>query len=222
LSLGRNFLSYATAWCQGFLEAGMLGFLLLYLLGRGLSQDSAGNMMGAAMAGVILFQMPVAWLADRLGKTPVLLGCYGVVLLGLLFVPLCGPGVWLGAWLFLFGGCSGAFYPLGLALLGERLPADNLAGAYACSMTMECLGSITGPVCMGKARDWLGERGMFAAGGAAVGLALVSWLAMRLFAGPLRTPTDLRRADPCLPLTRRDNDPRDPCANPGESEPCST
>ena len=75
--------------------------------------------MGAAMVGVILFQVPTGWLADRLGKRPVLLLCYAVVLAGLVVVPCCSPGPWLGLWLFLVGGCSAALFPVGLAILGQ-------------------------------------------------------------------------------------------------------
>jgi MFS family permease len=178
-----KFLSYGTAWGQGFLEGGLLAFLSLYLLALGLSKDAAGGMLGFAMAGVILFQVPLAWLADRLGNTRVLLGCYAVVGAGLVALPLCQPGAWLGCWLFLVGGCCGAFYPLGLALLGERTPAGGLARAYAWYMTIECAGSVLGPVCMGKARAWTGERAMFVVGEAALLLVLLTWAAVRLYNG---------------------------------------
>src|SRR5581483_519699 len=46
---GRRYLSYGTAWCQGFLEGGMLAFLSLYLLARGLSADAAGGLLGVTM-----------------------------------------------------------------------------------------------------------------------------------------------------------------------------
>src|ERR1043165_1469236 len=71
-----NFLSYGTAWCQGFLEGGMLAFLSLFLITRGFSQDEAGLFMSVTMIGVILFQVPVSWLADHHGRTPIFLGCY--------------------------------------------------------------------------------------------------------------------------------------------------
>ena len=75
----RNFLSYGTAWFQGFLEGGMLAFLTLYLISLGMSQDRAGILISVTMIGVMLVQVPVAWLADRHGRLPVLLGCYAVV-----------------------------------------------------------------------------------------------------------------------------------------------
>jgi MFS family permease len=118
----------------------------------------------------------VAWLADRCGRLRVLLGCYGLVVLGLVALPLAGASLWLPLWLFVVGACSGAFYPLGLALLGERLPDTQLARANAWYLSLECLGSLMGPALMGLARDWSGETAMFAVGEAAVLLVLVGGL----------------------------------------------
>jgi MFS family permease len=179
LDLGRSFLGLGTAWGQGFLEGGMVGFLSLYLLSLGMTEGGVSWVTSGVMVGVILFQVPVAWLADRLGRTPVLLGCYAVVIAGLTLLPFCGNSAWLTVWLFLVGACSGAFYPLGLAMLGERVPACALARANAWFLAMNCVGSLTGPVLMGFAMDWAGERALFAVGEVAVVLVLVAWVFIR-------------------------------------------
>jgi MFS family permease len=183
LGWGRNFLSYGTAWCQGFLEGGMLAFLSLFLLSRGFSESVAGTLMSVTMVGVVLFQVPVAWLADRYGKTPLLLGCYGVVALGLLAIPWLSNSVALAIGLFCFGACTGAMYPLGLSLLGDRMPANGLARAYAWYLAIECVGSQAGAAAMGKARDAWGETAMFAVGLAAVIAVLAIWLGVQYFLG---------------------------------------
>ncbi len=180
LDLRGNFLSFGTAWCQGFLEGGMLAFLSLYLLSLGLSADAAGGLMTVTMVGVILFQVPVSWLGDRLGLIPTLLGCYGVVLASLMVVPCCVPSVWLVVSLFLLGACSAAMYPLGLGLLGARVPEAGLAKAYAWYLAMDCLGSQVGSAAMGQARDWWGQAAMFPVGAAALLLVLASWSALNL------------------------------------------
>jgi MFS family permease len=192
----RMMLSYGTAWSQGFLEGGMLAFLSLYLLSLGLSAESAGVMLGASMVGILLFQVPVSWLGDRLGPTPVLLACYGAVLAGLAVLPWCAPGLWLALWLFVLGGCSGAFYPLGLALLGDRDSETGLARAYAWYMVLEAVGSQLGPPLMGLARDWWGEGAMFAVGEAAVALVLLVWLAVRLASRRRAAPAAAASSDP--------------------------
>jgi MFS family permease len=193
LGLAPNFLSYGTAWAQGFLEGGMLAFLLLFLEARGLSSEAAGTLMSVTMIGIILFQVPVAWLADRLGKTPMLLGCYGVVVLGLIAIPWLPNGFWLACTLFAFGAFTGAMYPLGLSLLSDKMAEAGLARAYAWYLAIECVGSQVGAAAMGKARDRWGESSMFAVGLAAVVGVLAVWLALR---STLRKKTAIEIAAP--------------------------
>src|SRR5207302_284172 len=68
LSFTTNFLSYGTAWAQGVLEAGMFTFLSGYLLTLGYSEGGVSGFLGVLFLGVILFQIPLAQLADRLGR----------------------------------------------------------------------------------------------------------------------------------------------------------
>jgi MFS family permease len=164
----RNFLSFGSAWSQGFLEGGMVAFLSIYLLCLGLSEVRVGWLTSAIMIAVILFQVPVAWLADRLGRTAVLLGCYAVTAAGLFVLPFCGDSSWLVFWLFLVGACSGAFYPLGLAILGDRIPPGGLARASACYLAINCVGSLIGPSITGAVMDHFGRPALFASGQAAI------------------------------------------------------
>jgi MFS family permease len=186
-----NFLSYGTAWCQGFLEGGMLAFLSLFLITRGFSQDEAGLFMSVTMIGVILFQVPVSWLADHHGRTPILLGCYGVVVLTLIVIPWLPSSLALAVALFCFGASSGAMYPLGLTMLGERMPEAALARAYAWYLAVECIGSQLGAAAMGKARDRWGETSMFVVGLAAVLLVLGLWLLLQFW--PRQTPFSVQQ-----------------------------
>jgi MFS family permease len=173
--LRDNVLSFGSAWSQGFLEGGMVAFLTIYLLFLGYTEDGASWLLGGTMIGVIVFQVPVAWLADRFGRLTVLFACYGVVAVGLLAVPLSGNAAWIAAWLFFLGACSSAFYPLGLALLGERVPPSGLARANAWYLGLNCLGSLVGPLFMGQAMDLFGKRALFVVGEGAVLLVLASW-----------------------------------------------
>jgi MFS family permease len=176
LQFARNSLSFGSAWSQGFLEGGMVALLPIYLLSTGLSQDSVSWLMSGLMIGVILAQVPVSWLADRLGRSAVLIACNLVALLGIgcLMLP-CGIA-WLSLWLFVVGASSGAFYPLGLALLGERVPPGGLARASSWYLGINCVGSMTGPVIAGAFMDWFGRGTLFLAGGGAIVLTLALWI----------------------------------------------
>jgi MFS family permease len=180
LAFGRNFLSFGSAWSQGFLEGAMVALLPIYLLAIGLSEAGIGWLMSGMMMGVILCQVPVAWLADRLGRTAVLLGCY-VVTAGALAVLFHGSSLaGLAVCLFLAGACSSAFYPLGLTLLGEQLPPSAVARASAWFLAINCLGSLIGPVLAGAVMDQFGNQAIFVAGLAAVLLTLAAWATLGL------------------------------------------
>jgi MFS family permease len=186
-----NLLGFGTAWAQGFLEGGTLTFLAIYLHGLGYTTEGAGRLTGVLFVGVIVAQLPVGWLADALGRLRVLVGCHLVILGGLAVVPFCGGAAALGAWLFVLGACCGALYPLGLALLGERVGAGGLARANAWYLACNCAGSLSGPALMGLAIDGFGRRALFAAGAAAVLLVLGCWagcaVVRRLRLGGART-----------------------------------
>jgi MFS family permease len=180
LEFRRHFLSFGSAWSQGYLEGGMVALLQVYLLKVGLANDTAGWLMGGIMMGVIIAQVPVAWLADRLGRTVTLLACYAVTAGALVMLYIGVNFTGLTLCLFLAGACSGAFYPLGLAVLGESVAPHGLARTSAWFLAINCLGSLIGPVVSGLAMDWLGDAAMFLAGLGAVLTVVIGWLVMRL------------------------------------------
>lgn len=174
---GRESLGFGTAWVQGFLEGGTFAFLTLYLLSRGLSEPVAAVLMGGLFVGVVVAQLPVGWLADRVGRRPALLACHAALLLGLVAVPL-GPGWLLFAGLFVLGATCGALYPLGLALLGERVPVEVLDRANAYYLAANCVGSLSGPLLIGLAVERWGLPSQFAVGAAALVLVVAMGLAV--------------------------------------------
>ncbi len=175
LAVRRNVLSFGSAWSQGFLEGGMVGHLAVYLLYLGMTEDAASWVVSGIMLGVIVFQVPVAWLADRFGRTGVLLGCYAATALALLVMPFCGPSAWLVGALLAAGACSTSFYPLGMTLLGERVPPSAMARGNARFLMFNCLGSLVGPAVAGAAMDLFGKRALFVSAEGAVLLVLAVW-----------------------------------------------
>src|SRR5262249_34478440 len=98
---------------------------------------------------------------------------------GLACIPAVRGPFAIAALLFAAGACSGAFYPLGLALLGERLPASDLARANAWYLAINCAGSLCGPVLAGTAMDWFGQEALFPAALIAVLLVVAAWAVLR-------------------------------------------
>jgi MFS family permease len=202
LQMGRNLLSYGSAWSQGFLEGAMVTFLPVYLFFLGLANERVSCLTSGIMIGVIIFQVPVAWLAERLSRTGVLLGCYGVTAVALGSLRWCGDSGWLAVWLFLAGACSGAFYPLGLAILGDRMPKASLARANAWYLAINCCGSLLGPYLTGAIMDWTGPRSMFFLGVAVVLSVLVCWLiSRRVYSARLPQGTAVIGGEPCVEMS---------------------
>jgi MFS family permease len=192
-------LSLGSAWAQGFLEAGMLGLLPLYLKTIGMNDGASGNLLGVILIGVLVCQMPIGCLADRLGRERVLVGCFVVVGIGLAIAPVAEPDIGLPVALFVIGVFSGAFYPLGLALLGERLPTTEIPRANAWFLSVNCLGSFVSTPLTGFIMKQTGQRAMFWTGEIVVVLVLVIWCFWRLKAQkPLRARIATR-----LPPTSR-------------------
>ncbi|HEY7315723.1 MAG TPA: MFS transporter [Gemmataceae bacterium] len=175
----RSLLSFGSGWSQGFLEGAMVSLLPIYLVFVGLTMEEVSWLTSGIMIGVILSQVPVAWLADRLGRAAVLLACHAVVLAGLFALPFCADRIALAICLFLVGACSGAWYPLGLSLLGEQVREAAYARASAYFLALNCVGSLVGPVITGVVMDCFGKSAMPASGIAAVLLVLIVWAILR-------------------------------------------
>jgi MFS family permease len=185
-ALAHNVLSFGSAWSQGFLEGGMVGLLPVYLVAIAFSEAGVGWLMAGIMVGVILFQVPVAWLADKFGRTMVLLGCQAVTVVALVAL-YRGQGTFgLSICLFLAGACSSSFYPLGLAVLGERVPASGFAGASAWFLGINCFGSLMGPAAAGAAMDIWGKQAIFLSGLAAVLVVVLAWIVLHFYEIPRR------------------------------------
>jgi MFS family permease len=165
-------LGFGTAWAQGFLEGGTITFLSLYLLSLGHAEAAVSALLGGLFAGVVAAQLPVAWLADRAGRLRTLLLCHAILFAGLVIIPFSPVVPLTAALLFVLGATCGALYPLGLALLGERVPASGLAKANAWYLACNCAGSLSGPLVIGLAIDAFGLPVQFAVGAAAVGAAV--------------------------------------------------
>ena len=192
--LRGNLFGFGTAWAQGFLEGGMVTFLSVYLRSLGMDQDVAGGLTGVLFLGVLAFQLPVAWLADCGERVRVVLGCHAAVFAGMLLLPFCAGVATIGALLFVVGGCCAALYPMGLALLGERLPPEALGRANSRYLAWNCVGSLTGPVVMGLALTFGGPYALFASGAASVALALAARMLERRLAPAMAAHESERRA----------------------------
>lgn len=144
----------------GALETGMFSQLPLWGVRVGLSETQAALLVTVMALGNLLLQVPIGMISDRMDRRALLLACSMFGLVGMLVVPLLpAQGLALKALLFLWGGVTGAIYTVGLAHLGSRFPANEVAAANAAFVMLYSFGMIAGPPVVGAAMEFGGVNG---------------------------------------------------------------
>lgn len=148
----------------GLVDSAFFTFIPLYGLRIGLSHDTAVTLLTAVLAGNVLLQLPLGWLADRVPRRALLLG------LGL----ACCVGPAAAAWalgtgsaatypvLFLWGGTAFGLYTVALTMLGERYRGGELAAANAGFVMVFELANLAGPPIAGWAMNAWSPNGLMA------------------------------------------------------------
>lgn len=161
----------------GMMDLAVVNMLPLYGLAIGVDATTAAYLLTAFVAGNVVLQIPFGWLADRLGKTRMLLVCTTGALAGALLLPLVGASaVLLWPLLFLWGGMLFAVYTVALGMMGDRFPPAHLAAANTVFVMIYNMGSLSGPVLAGAAMDLWSANGMAATIALAAALLLVATL----------------------------------------------
>jgi len=162
------------ALVAGFVDAGLFTLIPVYELRAGFDRETAIASLSIFMAGNLILQLPLGWLADHTSRRGVLLLSAGIVAAGAVIYPLLlGSPPWLWLMMFMWGGVSWGIYTLGLALMGERVPPGQLAVANSAFVMMYELGSFGGPIIAGGAMDMWPRFGMPVVIGTAAATLLV-------------------------------------------------
>ncbi|HEX6119008.1 MAG TPA: MFS transporter [Dongiaceae bacterium] len=145
----------AAALAAGFVDASLFSLIPVYQVRAGHAEQLAVLSLSIFMAGNLVLQYPLGWIADHTSRRHAAIATAAVIALGAIAYPLMltvpGESFWL--MMFIWGGVSWGMYTLGLALLGESLEPTRLAAGNAAFVMMYEIGSITGPVVSGAALD---------------------------------------------------------------------
>lgn len=149
------------ALIAGLVESAYVSLLPVFGLLRGLDEPAALLLVTVFLAGNVILQLPIGWLADRLGRRRVLNGCASVCVIGPVLLSAVMGTPWL-LWplLLLWGGTMYGFYTQGIALLGESYPQAQLADANVVFVVVYCAGGIVGPSLGGLAMDYWTPNGL--------------------------------------------------------------
>lgn len=156
----------------GVVEYAYISLLPTWGLRQGVSEATALHLVSAFLWGGVALSVLFGWLADRVDREKLMLALLLAFVLLALPAGLASssPAFALVA-VFVLGGVACAYYTLGLAILGERVPAQELASANAAFLILYQLGTLAGPPAAGAALDAAPAYGFV---GAVVGFALLA------------------------------------------------
>jgi MFS family permease len=154
-------LAMFAAFSCGLGEQVAFSFLPVYAVGAGVSADTGALWLSAFVMGNVVLQWPIGWAADHADRRAVLAGCTLASMVLVIALPLVSArsAAALGV-VMLWGGISFSIYPVGLALLGQRVKAGDIARANTAFSMLYILGGLVGRPLTGAAMDALGEPGL--------------------------------------------------------------
>ena len=163
----------------------------------GFSIDQIAWFMSASVFSAMLFAWPVGWLCDRIDRVKMLLYLAGLSALCSLILSSNLESFWLvivanGA----FMAFVAAIYPVGVALMNDRISHDQMISASATLLLSFGIGSCIGPVVSSALIEWVGAGGMYI-GNTVLLLTLCVYVQYRLGKG---LTVDVDHQEPYVPL----------------------
>ncbi|WP_395017212.1 MFS transporter [Dongia sp.] len=140
-------------------DGGMLGFLSVYGRDNGMSDGVGAALITALSFGNVFFQIPIGWIADRIGKNPAMIACFVLTIVGLIALPFCVTSIWVWPLMLFLGAAGFGIYTIGLAQLGDRFQGADLIAGTAAFSTAWGLGALAGSVVCGLAMNRFGPDG---------------------------------------------------------------
>ncbi|MGB7260958.1 MAG: MFS transporter [Albidovulum sp.] len=146
----------------GGVFSAQFGMSAVWGVAEGLSVKEISIFVAAIYVGGMVFQYPIGWASDRIGRRHLVLGLSivgAVALLAAAFIPMGFSMLLIVA--ALMGGVSNPLYSLLVAYTNDFLDGSDMPAAAAGLIFINGLGAITGPVITGWVRGMMGPRGYF-------------------------------------------------------------
>lgn len=157
-------LAFVAALMFGALDNGLLSLIAVFAIESGHSSVDASALAATGFLGVILFQIPAGYCADRFSPQRMLTLCSGlafVCVVGIL-AATTARGLLFPLMLLLGAACDG-FYTLGLAAVGRAMPGRQLAAGNACFVALCGAGEVLGPLLASGGTSIAGPGGFIGA-----------------------------------------------------------
>jgi MFS family permease len=162
----------------GLLDISVFTLLPVWGVRTGLAEGEAVTLVTLFVVGGIATQLPIGWLADRIGQRPVIAAAAVVCVaapLGLIAASDPGPVAW--ALVVAWGTAAWALYTVALAMIGDRFTGGAVALANAAFVAVFETANVVGPPAGGWALELWEPHGamLWFAGTAALALLYVLW-----------------------------------------------
>ena len=154
---------FAAAILSGVVDIAFFSFLPIWGMRNGLEESFSVALLTVFVAGNIVMQYPLGWLADVLGYRIAMILCGLVCLVGPVLAPqLLGVPTFLAVALFVWGGAAWGVYSIALAALGARFRGAMLVAANAVFVVAFEVANVVGPPAAGAAIDLWPGHGLMA------------------------------------------------------------
>ena len=176
----------AAVFAFGFIDSSGLSLLPVYGLHLSMDEEASFFLVTVLVAGSILLQFPIGWLADRIDRFRVLQICALAGAAAAVLLPLSLGTDWaMWSCLFIIGGTMVGLYTISLAILGDRYSGSELAAAVTLIAMILAGGSTLGPLIGGGAIELWNPYGLNAAfiGAFCLVVALALFLGLRRRSG---------------------------------------
>ncbi|MFM2477729.1 MFS transporter [Celerinatantimonas sp. MCCC 1A17872] len=146
----------------GFCFFGLPSFLTIYGIKNGLSPENAALLLTMFMLGSVTLGLLVSTLSAFINHYQLIFVCVCLSVVCASFLSLsiyANLGVALGL-LYLWGGCMGGIYALGLNVVGEQFRREDQMSANMTYTMMDAIGGVIGLCIIGTSMDWVGSEGL--------------------------------------------------------------
>jgi MFS family permease len=141
-------------------DAATLSLLPIYGIRTGLDLSTAAMALTALIAGNMVLQFPIGWLADKFPHRLVLAGCGLITSIALLALPLVMATTWMWPVLVIAGAAGYGVYTVSLTALGDRFEGIELVNGSASFAAMWGVGALLGSISGGWSMAGFGPHGL--------------------------------------------------------------
>ena len=149
----------------GLIESSMEALLPVFTLRNGLDAETAAFFLMLFVAGGLVAQLPVGWLADHVDPRRLLLTGATLVLTAFVLLPFAIHAFWAMAIVMLVMGANiGGFFIVTMTVMGRSYKGADLISINTSFVFFFGLGMSVGPILSGSSMSLFGANGMPALG----------------------------------------------------------